>query len=77
MSTPALRHWYVKPVPVAVTLNVTDSPTHFVAFDGFPVTDGGVLTVSVAALDVALGLHVPLTTTSYDPASPDTTDAIV
>ena len=64
-------------MPVAVPENVTDSPTHFVALDGFPVTDGGVFTVSVAELDVAGEPQAPLTTTSYDPASPVVTEAIV
>ena len=77
MFTPPLRHWYVKPVPVAVTLNVTDSATHFVALDGFPEIDGGVFTVSVTELDVTGEPQLPLTTTSYDPVSPDTTDGIV
>ena len=31
---PFLRHWYDKPVPVAVTLNVAVEPAQFVALTG-------------------------------------------
>jgi len=64
-------------VPLAVTENVTDSPAHFVAPAGPTEIDGGVLTVNVAAPEVTDGEQDPLTTTSYEPASPAVTEAIV
>jgi hypothetical protein len=41
MFVAPLRHWYVKPDPVAATENVTDPPTHWVALDGLFVIAGG------------------------------------
>ena len=77
MFTPPLRHWYVRPVPVAVTAKLTGLPVHTDALEGLAVTDGGAFTVRLAADEVAGGLHVPLTTTSYEPASPAVTDGML
>ena len=63
--------------PVAVTENVTDVPVHFVELAGWLVIAGGVLIVRVAARDVTDGLQMPLTTTSYAPASVVATEEIV
>ena len=50
---------------------------HLVAFSGWELTEGALSTVKMAADDVATGLHDPLTTTSYEPASLLVTDGIV
>ena len=42
------------PEPVAAVVKVTDSPTHFVALEGWAVIPGATLTVSRAELDVAV-----------------------
>jgi hypothetical protein len=48
MFVPFLRHWYVKMAdPVAVTLNVTDSPTHADWPEGGTVITGTEFTVTV------------------------------
>jgi hypothetical protein len=63
--TPPLRHWYVNEVPVAVTAKLTVLPEHTVCALGETVTVGGLLTVNVAALEVADAQGAaPLTTTS-------------
>ena len=58
-------HWYVNPVPVAVTLKLTEFPEQTVCVvAGCPVIAGAWLTTKAALLDVA-AVHgaVPLTTT--------------
>jgi hypothetical protein len=57
-------------------VKVTDPPTHAVCGVGWPVIATGVLIDRVAAALVALP-HVPVTTQSYEPASPAETDGIV
>ena len=41
-------HWYVGDVPAAVTLKVTDCPTHLTCETGCPEIDGGEFIVIVA-----------------------------
>src|SRR5437867_2250008 len=53
--TPFLRHWSVGAgEPAATTVNVTEAPGQAVWLVGWEVKEGGVLTVRVAALLVAL-----------------------
>ncbi len=40
-------------------------PSHIVEFEGCVIIEGALLTVSRAELDVAAGLHVPVTTHRY------------
>ena len=54
MFVPNLRHWYVRPVPVATTVNVAEEPVQRASDDGLLVIDGAEFTVSVAAVVVAL-----------------------
>ena len=62
--TPASScHWYVKLVPVAVTVKLVEVPSHCVTSDGSKVTTGSVFTVNVPAVEVTEGVHVPETTT--------------
>ena len=65
------------PVPMAVTENVTASPTHFTALTGSLVISGDGLTVRVAMDDVTEGVQEPLTTTSKVPASDTNKEEIV
>jgi hypothetical protein len=44
-------HWYVRPVPLAPTENVTDWPSHAVVLVGLLVMLGAVFTVNAAALE--------------------------
>ncbi len=54
MFVPFFLHWYASgAVPVAVTANVTGSPSQTVAPDGWPVIEGGISTSRVAAVLVA------------------------
>jgi hypothetical protein len=62
--TPPFLHWYVRPEPVATTLNVTLLPAHIVWLTGCVVIAGAVFTVKLTVLDVTAGGQVPLTTTS-------------
>ena len=58
-------HWYVNPVPVAVTLKLTEPPEQTVCVGaGCPVIATAWFTTNAALLDVT-GVHgdVPLTTT--------------
>jgi hypothetical protein len=58
-------HWYVKAVPVAVTEKLVLAFGQMVELVGLTVTTGAVLTVSVAAEEVAVGVQVPLTIQRY------------
>ena len=71
------RIFCCNPVPVAITKKLAGAPIHLEILNGFVVIAGGIFTSNAAAEDVAEGLQVPLTTTSYDPASPGVTDAMI
>jgi len=58
-------HWYVKPAPVAITLKLVLLPAPTVESDGWLVMAGAMFTDNVAAEEVALGVHEPLTTQRY------------
>ena len=58
-------HWYVTPLPVAVTEKDADAPVQAVASAGCAVIVAGELTVSVAAFDVALDGQALFTNTRY------------
>ena len=60
--------WWIA-VPVAVTLNLAVFPTVTVLFAGWTVIDGGILTVSVAALLVMLPALLVTTTAKSAPLS--------
>jgi hypothetical protein len=65
-------------VPVAVRVKLAVLPAHTVCAVGWAVIAGAVFTVKVAAEEVTLGGHVPLSTTRYClPLSPDTVAAVV
>ena len=59
----------------SIAVTVADPPAQIVA--GFTLTVGNALTVRVAGLEVTGEPHAPLTTTSYDPASPVPTAVFV
>ena len=80
MLTPSFFHWYVNPVPVAVTLKFNVPPTHNVVPDGGVVIAAGVLTTTTAPpLVTVAGAHTPLlvTSTVYVPASVVATPTIL
>ena len=54
----------MRPVPVALTLKITFSPSHTVCDDGCDVIAGGIFMISVAASEVVLVPHGLDTTTS-------------
>ena len=57
-------HWYIRPPPVAVTLNVAAFPAHTLVFDGLELMAGAAFTVNKAALEL-MGEHALLTTHRY------------
>src|SRR6266850_6257710 len=64
ISTPSLRHWYVKsPLPLAPTERSTTWPSQTATLAGSLVIAAGKFTVSVATAEVVLP-HMPLTATS-------------
>ena len=65
-AVPPFLHEYVNPAPVAVTLilGVPVPEQTAAGAVGCTVIAGALLTVTVTALEVAAGKHVPLTTTS-------------
>ncbi len=64
MLMPLRRHWYVRLLPAAVTVNVALPPVQTVCATGCVVIDGAACTVSVAIALVTGGAHVPEITTS-------------
>ena len=51
-------HWYVRPVPVAVTQNVASAPSQTAVFAGWVLMAGDVLTVKIAGSEFTpTGLH--------------------
>jgi hypothetical protein len=66
MFTPFFFHWYVNPVPVAVTLNVKLDPAHNVWFAvGCVLIAAALSTVTAATVLVTLfGTHTPLLVTT-------------
>jgi hypothetical protein len=56
-------------VPVAVTLKLAVVPAHTVCAVGCVVIAGAVFTVNATRVEVADGLHVPLTTQSKPDAA--------
>ena len=50
MATPSRVHWYPRPLPVAVTLNVAVAPAVTLRAAGCDVMAGAPMTVSVAPL---------------------------
>jgi hypothetical protein len=76
---PSVEDCHLKMLPVwPVRVMVVLVPLHIAAAAGVAVPPTGAgLTDNVAGLEVAGEPHVPLTTTSYKPASPVETDAFV
>jgi len=65
-----LYHWYVNPVPLAVTLNTALPPVHLISDVGWLLIETTWLTVKTAAVEVtALQGANPLISTVYEPAS--------
>jgi hypothetical protein len=58
-------HWYDIPVATAPTVNDALLPLHITLLTGCDVIAGRVFTVSVAAVEVTDGAHMPDTTQRY------------
>ena len=58
-------HWYELMVPLAVTLNDAEVPSHTTVLEGLEATDAAVFTVNKAAFELMLAGQVLLTTQRY------------